>query len=229
MPKPRKPASAWRSSRVAGRWASSMAFSVRIAARMSRALAFSPCAVMPTCCISSADSTAVGEEGGCSTGGEGTTAVLGRMRTSWPTAWNAKSDSWADEAGRDGGARSSRRAYFFRCEATAGRRAASARKFNCWGMNQAWGGACRTCPACGSMGQERQAGETFPPPWLLVGEHPAPITHLGAHMEQKKPVIRLGQLDGLGLIITHPSGVLYANQTGGYACHHPEMEGPSCL
>jgi hypothetical protein len=44
-------------------------------------------------------------------------------------------------------------------------------------------------------------------------------------MEQHKPIIRLWQLTGIGLIIAHPSGVLYANQTGGYACHHPAMEG----
>jgi len=37
-------------------------------------------------------------------------------------------------------------------------------------------------------------------------------------MEQKRPIIRLWQLHGIGLIITHPSGVMYSNQTGGYAC-----------
>ncbi|MGI8654247.1 MAG: DUF6210 family protein [Pyrinomonadaceae bacterium] len=40
-----------------------------------------------------------------------------------------------------------------------------------------------------------------------------------------KPVIHLWLLDGIGLIISHPSGVSYSNQTGGYACLHPEMEG----
>ena len=44
-------------------------------------------------------------------------------------------------------------------------------------------------------------------------------------MEQHKPVIRLWQLNGIGLIIAHPSGALYTNQTGGFACHHPRMEG----
>ena len=47
----------------------------------------------------------------------------------------------------------------------------------------------------------------------------------GASMAQQQPMIRVGQLDGLGLIIAHPSSVLYGNQTGGYACHHPAMEG----
>jgi len=40
-----------------------------------------------------------------------------------------------------------------------------------------------------------------------------------------KPIIRLWNLVGLGLIVAHPSGVIYSNQTGGYACDHPEMEG----
>jgi hypothetical protein len=37
-------------------------------------------------------------------GGEDATAVLGRRRASWPTAWNAKSDAWIEDA-RRGGAR----------------------------------------------------------------------------------------------------------------------------
>ena len=40
-----------------------------------------------------------------------------------------------------------------------------------------------------------------------------------------KPVLRLWALQGIGLIIACPSGVIYSNQTGGYACDHPEMEG----
>jgi len=44
-------------------------------------------------------------------------------------------------------------------------------------------------------------------------------------MAQDKPLVRLWALHGIGLIITHPSGVTYANQTGGYACKHPKMEG----
>ena len=44
-------------------------------------------------------------------------------------------------------------------------------------------------------------------------------------MEQDKPVISLWPLNGIGLIIAHPSGVLYMNQVGGYACNHPRMEG----
>jgi hypothetical protein len=40
-----------------------------------------------------------------------------------------------------------------------------------------------------------------------------------------KPLLDLLWFDGLGLIIEHPSGVRYTNQTGGYACHHPEVEG----
>ena len=44
-------------------------------------------------------------------------------------------------------------------------------------------------------------------------------------MEQDKPVVRLWQLNGIGVIIAHPTGVLYTNQVGGYACDHPSMEG----
>ena len=39
-------------------------FSVRIAARMSGALALSPCVVTPTCCMVSVDAAAVGGEEG---------------------------------------------------------------------------------------------------------------------------------------------------------------------
>jgi len=39
------------------------------------------------------------------------------------------------------------------------------------------------------------------------------------------PVMELYGASGLGLIVLHPSGVLYTNQTGGYACLHPVVEG----
>jgi hypothetical protein len=38
-------------------------------------------------------------------------------------------------------------------------------------------------------------------------------------------VIRLWDLVGVGLVIEHPSGVMYSNQTGGTGCHQPEVEG----
>ena len=41
----------------------------------------------------------------------------------------------------------------------------------------------------------------------------------------EKRVIDLGWYEGLGLIILHPSGVLYTNQVGGHGCFHPEVEG----
>ena len=41
----------------------------------------------------------------------------------------------------------------------------------------------------------------------------------------EKPVIELWNSSGLGLIILYPSGVYYSNQTGGYACLHPSVEG----
>jgi hypothetical protein len=40
-----------------------------------------------------------------------------------------------------------------------------------------------------------------------------------------KAVINLLQLDSIGLIISHPTGVVYSNQTGGYACLSPQFEG----
>jgi len=40
-----------------------------------------------------------------------------------------------------------------------------------------------------------------------------------------KPTIDLWRVAGLGLIISHPSGVWYEAQVGGYACLHPQMEG----
>jgi Family of unknown function (DUF6210) len=41
----------------------------------------------------------------------------------------------------------------------------------------------------------------------------------------EKRVIDLDSLNGLGLIIQHPSGVFYTNQVGGHGCFHPEVEG----
>lgn len=38
-------------------------------------------------------------------------------------------------------------------------------------------------------------------------------------------VISLFGLEGLGLIVKHPSGVLYTNQTGGVSCMQPVEEG----
>ena len=39
------------------------------------------------------------------------------------------------------------------------------------------------------------------------------------------PVIELYGASGLGVIVLYSSGVLYTNQTGGYACLHPVVEG----
>jgi hypothetical protein len=39
------------------------------------------------------------------------------------------------------------------------------------------------------------------------------------------PKIRLWDGAGLGVIISSPTGVLYSNQTGGFSCLHPELEG----
>ena len=41
----------------------------------------------------------------------------------------------------------------------------------------------------------------------------------------KKPVIRLYGHAGTGVIIEHPTGVIYSNQSGGTACLQPEIEG----
>jgi hypothetical protein len=38
-------------------------------------------------------------------------------------------------------------------------------------------------------------------------------------------IVDLCWLDGLGLIVLHPSGVFYTNQVGGHGCFHPEVEG----
>ena len=40
-----------------------------------------------------------------------------------------------------------------------------------------------------------------------------------------KPTIQVWETQSLGLIILCPTGVLISNQTGGYACLHPEVEG----
>ena len=39
------------------------------------------------------------------------------------------------------------------------------------------------------------------------------------------PTIRLWDGIGLGAIISFPTGVVYSNQTGGFSCLHPELEG----
>jgi len=40
-----------------------------------------------------------------------------------------------------------------------------------------------------------------------------------------KRTVDVWEFNGIGLIIKCPSGVCISNQTGGYACHHPEVEG----
>ncbi len=40
-----------------------------------------------------------------------------------------------------------------------------------------------------------------------------------------QPRIQLWNSNGIGLIILFQSGVRYSNQTGGYTCLHPEVEG----
>jgi len=44
-------------------------------------------------------------------------------------------------------------------------------------------------------------------------------------MTAEKPIIRLWSLNRLGMIISHPSGVIYSNQVDGYANDHIELEG----
>ena len=44
-------------------------------------------------------------------------------------------------------------------------------------------------------------------------------------MTAHPPLIRLWNGGGIGIIILYKSGVHYSNQTGGYACLHPEAEG----
>jgi hypothetical protein len=58
-----------------------------------------------------------------------------------------------------------------------------------------------------------------------------PGSGVEAATEQRKlhmpsnPLIRLYDLTSWGVVISFPSGVLYSNQTGGYACLQPEEEG----
>lgn len=40
-----------------------------------------------------------------------------------------------------------------------------------------------------------------------------------------KPLIQLWSARRFGIIVLRPSGVYYSNQTGGYACLHPMVEG----
>jgi hypothetical protein len=51
------------------------------------------------------------------------------------------------------------------------------------------------------------------------------ISEMGEKKNSEKAIDLVWQLDRVGLILSHPSGVTYSNQTGGYACYHPEMEG----
>lgn len=39
------------------------------------------------------------------------------------------------------------------------------------------------------------------------------------------PIVRLWHSSGLGVILLCKSGIRYTNQTGGYACLHPDAEG----
>jgi hypothetical protein len=43
--------------------------------------------------------------------------------------------------------------------------------------------------------------------------------------QMNTPLIRLWNTGGIGLILLYPSGIWYTNQTGGYSCFHPEVEG----
>lgn len=42
---------------------------------------------------------------------------------------------------------------------------------------------------------------------------------------KNKVVINLFEFDNIALIISHPTGVFYSNQTGGYTCLSSEFEG----
>ena len=44
-------------------------------------------------------------------------------------------------------------------------------------------------------------------------------------MMPRKPLIKLYDSNGIGVIIKYPSGVLYSNQVGGTACLQPTVEG----
>ena len=83
-PKPGKATSTRRSSGLAGRRASSIAFNVQIAVSRSRALAMSPCAVMPTGCTASTDPTAVGEARGMFRGRGGRNLPVGENEKRMP-------------------------------------------------------------------------------------------------------------------------------------------------
>lgn len=43
--------------------------------------------------------------------------------------------------------------------------------------------------------------------------------------DANKAHIDLFNFNGVGIIVACPSGVMYSNQAGGYACRHPELEG----
>jgi hypothetical protein len=43
--------------------------------------------------------------------------------------------------------------------------------------------------------------------------------------QKMKPIVRLWSLVGAGLIIPRSTGIIYTNQTDGYACDHPSLEG----
>ncbi|MFQ5876048.1 MAG: DUF6210 family protein, partial [Dehalococcoidia bacterium] len=44
-------------------------------------------------------------------------------------------------------------------------------------------------------------------------------------IKMSKPIIQLWHASGISLILPYNSGIIYSNQTGGYACYHPEAEG----
>jgi hypothetical protein len=39
------------------------------------------------------------------------------------------------------------------------------------------------------------------------------------------PKVDLYEFESLGVILSHPTGIIYTNQVAGYACLHPEIEG----
>lgn len=47
----------------------------------------------------------------------------------------------------------------------------------------------------------------------------------GGECDLNKPRIELWDSVGFGLILQYPTGVMVTNQTGGYCCLHPEIEG----
>ena len=40
-----------------------------------------------------------------------------------------------------------------------------------------------------------------------------------------KVTAKLFGLGGMGIIVSHPTGIFVSNQVGGYACHHRRLEG----